>query len=227
MLLPIRKRLPLLIVAGATLAAQAADAAVVTFTNRAAWEAAAGGLPSINETFNSFVNDTGVPVDVGPFTISSTEPETFIDAPPVDTNTNVNGTSFVFTRLDVIGGDELVTFTFDSPVFSWGADLRPFPGDAGETFNVALSNGATTTLTLPATSTAAFRGFISDTSFTSVTFSTTAALSLDGFTDFGADNVSAHTSLVAAVPEPTSLTMFGLGAMGCAAAALRRRQRAR
>ena len=188
--------------------ATVADAGLVVFSDRATWETAAGGSPSINVNFNSFGNDTfvNVPVDVGPCTISSTGSASFIDAAPLLAFVNVNGTPYYVMSL---APNEAVTFTFDTAVFSWGGDFRPFPVDRGETFIVAANNGMSTTITLP-TDTPQFRGFISDIPFTSVVFSVSSALSGgDGITRTGVDNISAHIAS-APVPEISTILAWGL-----------------
>lgn len=66
----------------------AAQAAVVTYTNRSAWEAAVAGAPLLLEDFNSFTVDTSFqddPVVAGPLTLVEVGGSNFrnnIDAPP-------------------------------------------------------------------------------------------------------------------------------------------------
>lgn len=195
-----------------------ARASIATFTDRTAWQTAAGGAPGINVNFEGFVmadTPVGAGFDIGPFSITGTLPEdAYLDVPPL--TANVNGTTDLLVALSPV---ESVTFTFDAPVFSFGADVRPvvldiggfIASDVGETFNVTANNGMSTTLTLPVTDVTGFRGFISDTAFTAVTFSTTAALSVDGTTFFGLDNVAAHAAAAdGAVPEATTLAVWSV-----------------
>ena len=199
------KHLPLAsVAAAASFVAPVANADLVTYTDRTMWETAAGGSPSINVNFDSYGTDTALPEDVGPFTI-----EVFggsggsrIDAPPLELDVNGTTNLRMFFNADT---DQGVTLTFDTLVFSWGADVRfDVPG------GVTVTAGHDMMVTLPQTATQAaeFRGFVSDTPFTDLTFKAFFQITTGTF-QAGVDNVSAH-----AIPEPPSF-LFAMLAGSC------------
>jgi hypothetical protein len=206
----------------------AADAAVITFTDRATWAAAAGGV-SGGENFNGFVADTGfqaAPValasgmSVGLLVDDGNTLDNLIDAPAggLDSETNVNGTS----HANVFNGQAATPTTpfisFSTSVFAFGADFMNLNDGANRTV-IELYNGAVLVDTLaPAVvgeDVVRFFGFVSDTAISQIRF---VRLENDVF---GIDDIEVNTE--AAVPEPASLLLMG-AAFG--AVALRRRRKA-
>jgi hypothetical protein len=188
-----------------------AHAAVTTYTDRAAFTAAAGALTT--ETFNSAVSQTSFqssPVVFGPMSILGfgvQDDRNFIDIPPISfTEFNIDGTTILsaFTRTDAG-----LVFTFATPITAWGADfgglqngqLRSVINVAGETLTPPIGENGLS-----------FYGFTSSVAFTTVTFTSSGVQ--DGF---AIDNVSFN-----AVPEPSSWALMIIG-FGMVGATLRRR----
>ena len=117
-----------------------ANAGVVTVhTSRADFNAVAGATTL--EDFNSFTSEVDfltAPLDVGDFTISTTNTfaaRNFIDLPPVQfTDFDIDGTNVVNAFLE--NGDTLF-LTFDVPITAFGADfgnLNDFGFEGAEIF---------------------------------------------------------------------------------------------
>lgn len=190
------------VAAVAMLTAAPASAAIIQYTDRSAFTAAAGTVTI--EDFSGFANaDLAPSTDLGTFTIST------------------NGTAFVnFAALSIDitadtggGGPGTVTFTFDTPIFAFGADFSSLNNDSPRTYAVV---GGTNFDPLPLSPD--FLGFVSDTSFTSVIFANREGFPLNDA--FEVDNLTFGGG---AIPEPGTwaLMIVGLGATG---ALLRRRR---
>ena len=205
----------------------AADAATISYTDRATWTAAAGGVTG-GENFNSFASDTsflaGSVLLSSGMSISLLNSDgnanyNFIDVVPLaSSESNVDGTADA--RIFTGGGPPgtLPILSFATPVYAFGADFVNLNDNLART-NVELRSGASlVTLLLPpiaATDEVRFWGFVSDSPITRIMFQ---RLQNDVF---GMDNIQINTG-VAAVPEPTTLLLFG---SGLALAARRRRNR--
>lgn len=198
-------------------AAVPATAALVTYTDRASFLAAAG--PVTTETFNSAAEETSfqtAPLVYGPLSVQGYGDQldrNFVDIPPhqfpefsVDGSTNLN--AFV-----MVGGG--LVFTFASPITAWGADFAAFQNDLIR--STITAGGVTVTPLAQFGNTGRFYGFISDVAFTTVTF---AGVQNDGF---AIDNVSFAGGTV---PEPASWAMLIAG-FGLVGATARRRRFAR
>ena len=109
-----------------------------------------------------------------------------------------------------------LTFTFAAPIFSFGADFSSLNNNSARTY---VNVGGTTFDPLPLDP--AFLGFVSDISFTTVTFLNPLGgiqndrLSLDNLT-------FASSTVTAAVPEPATWAMMIAG-FGLVGGAMRRR----
>lgn len=177
-----------------------------TFTNEAAFRAAAGSLST--ETFNSFAVDTsfnnGGTVNLTDFRltgIGNTGAGNKIDVPPLDfAELNIDGTPV--TR-GFTSGTVGFNTTFNSPITAFGGTFAAV-SDSGIT---QLRVGTDTVANIPTSIVPIFFGFIADSSFTTVTFASANALN-DGF---GADNFL--YSGATAVPFEFDPSL-GLGALG-------------
>lgn len=166
-------------------AGQASAAAITYFTNGNPWIAAVPG--SSLENFSDTSLQPGLSI-VGDGTISGGV-------------LNAVASSITTTR-----------FNFSSAVTAFGANFDlagPGGPGAGLKMTITFVGGATQELTvLPNSLAGAFRGFISDTAFTSVLLSRNSQASIENYT---VDNLRFGT---VPVPEPASLALFGAGLLG-------------
>ncbi|QIE55717.1 hypothetical protein G5B40_09815 [Pikeienuella piscinae] len=201
----------------AAVTAHPASAAIVTFTDRAIFEANVSG-PLTTETFNDFTNDTSFlsPLDIGDFTISTEsdvvsaggEPTNQLDASPFSFGSSIiDGTTF---GQAILQDDEALTFTFDAPIFAFGIDTRNL-GNSGLLTSILVAGESFTPLQ-DGTS-LLFSGVISDTAFSSVSFVFDAlgGPSADGF---AFDNVAYSGATVVPLPASLPLLVGALGVIG-------------
>jgi hypothetical protein len=174
----------------ALLGAGTLSAAVIQYSNLTDWRTAAGGgTGDITDDFNA-----------GTLTRSAfalTQDATgsiaaFPNGNPVNT---IDDTGYLRLLLD--SPTDFVTFTFSSPITALGYEVNPRSAEVGVVFAFAINGTATGTYSLPATDNSEFRGFVSDTPFTTFTITMSATASWQGI-----DNVEAFTS----VPEPAAAT---------------------
>ena len=199
-----------------------ASAAITTFTDRGAFQAALGGF-SI-ENFNSVVGEPSFqssPLIVGSLTLQGFGTQfdrNFIDQPPqqfsvfdIDGTTNVNAVT-------ADGGTGGFTITFASAVTGFGADFAAFQDFVLRSQIVIGSD-----IVQPAINggnVVQFLGYTSTTPFTSVRFEGVGAA--DGF---AFDNVT-FGGVAAAVPEPATWAMMLIGFAGLGFASQARRRAA-
>ncbi len=192
-----------------------ASAAVTQFTDRTAFEAAAGAVST--ETFEGFANMGVSPsTDLGAFTVDTNGSASLTDGAG---GFNVNGSRYLNVNITSdtgAGGPGSVTFTFDTAITAFGADFRSLNNNVLRTYAVV---GGITFDPLPMAPN--FLGFVSDTAFTTVTFFN--PLGGGNNDQFGLDNLT--TSGGGAIPEPGTWALM-IGGFGLAGAALRRRQAA-
>ena len=205
-------------------------AAVVMYSDRSAWRSAAGGVGDIVDNLNTGTYNSSI-LGRGSYAITSNDLALFPNNNPV---TTIDGSGYfhfflsadrphyfdrdlgelVYTSNDYISG--FATFTFDNAIYAFGFDLNPYSFDVGEVVSVALNGVSASSYSLPATDVTGFRGFVSDTAFTTATMSITGATSYTS-AEHGMDNIEAFT---AAAPEPSRALLLFLGG-----AALNRRRR--
>ncbi len=188
-----------------TLLAAGAHAADASYTNQAAW--AAGTSVTSTLDFNSgsgYVSRGNSYTEGG---VTFTAPSGVFSIYDISYDASYHSSGY----LDLQGSP--LSMNFGSGVTAVGFDFGAFYDNA-VTLAITLSDGSTFTANAPA-SAYSFFGVTTDAPISSISFSTA-----NDFTAF--DNVSVGTA-VSSVPEPTSLAMFGLGAVGLLLAARRKK----
>lgn len=200
-----------LVIAGVAAPAQAG---FTTFTSRAAFNAAAGTLNDYD--FNSDATGDFTSKDFGDFTVSESETVLIVGVRSGAASTNVDGSGHLYFReTSTIPNRPPTTVTFDAAIHAFGFDYRTIdPTNDG----LDLIIGGTKFTVAAGAPQSGFFGVISTAAFTSLEFrdDDDGGNRNDGV---GLDNFS-----YGAVPEPTSLALWGLGAFG-AAVRMRRRRR--
>ncbi len=197
------------------LSPMAANADVITFTDRTLWTAAVSGITT--ENFNgeaAAVLANNSTTTVGVLSLTTIVPagaggSTAVALGSTNAfNTNVNGTNYLRLGLDGTPKREL-EIDFGGLMIGWGADysfnVPPFTDQAA-----AIVDGQQFNFGGPGT--AGFIGFVS-----TVAFSTTRLL--DPFAStafFGLDDISFATAAAPSVPvpEPGTLALLGIGLAG-------------
>lgn len=196
-----------------------ADGAIVQYDDRAAWLAAIGGTPDIEEDFQGFTVDTSfrtAPLAISMGTIAQVGLDQLfrneVDVAPFqfsDNNGTTHASCFVNFPDAGPGSETNVEITFSAPVSAWGADFNGILG--GELLAVDVNGTEQTVLgTLLPTAGDTFLGFVA-----------TAGEEVDlviyrsqnqnpggGGEGFGSDNYAAN---FAAPDEPAIPTMGSLG----------------
>ena len=198
------------------------DAGIVTYSDRAAWEAAVSGITTID--FNNVTTDVflepafgGGPFDAGPFVITETGTQDIgsqIDAPPVSpVNVDIDGSTYLLSQLQgVISGPPTreTTLTYDSPIVGWGADVRARFGGEEVRYDFIGAGQVSD----PVGTSVTFFGMVSTVGFSEIRMTSNFASS------FGFDNIS--SAQFSSIPEPSALGVF---AAAFAWGGLRRRRR--
>ena len=193
-----------------------ANAATITaFSDRTAFEAAAGSLTT--ETFDGYTSDqsfNGTTFDVGDFTLSSDETavRNIIDALPVDGNgESIDGTTYLSYYLR----RTTATITFDTAITAIGFDQQYF-GNGEDVSSISVLDGQFLDGLIGTSG--SFFGLISDTPFTTVLFSSIIndGFSVDNLSYGGSTSTEPPSETPSEVPLPASLPMIlgGLAAMG-------------
>jgi hypothetical protein len=194
---------------GVVVSESTASASITVYTTSAAFTAAVGG-PLNTENFNA--GPTGsAPITVGAIGISNTGSSLLGVFPNLFSGSG-NSVQWTFS------GQGPMTFTFSSPITAFSADFFDVGTVGATTLSVALNNGDNAALFTGFTGgfgNQQFRGFISTTPFTTITFSNTQP---GDFVEL--DNVQFANN----IPEPATLAVFGLMAGG--AFGVRRRLKA-
>jgi hypothetical protein len=166
------------------------SAAVVQYSNRTDWQTAAGGgTGDITDDFNAGT------LTRTSFTLTKDATASIAAFPNSNAVNTIDGTGYL--RLNINEPADFVTFTFSSPITALGYEVNPRIEEVGVVFAFAVNGTAAGTYSLPATDITEFRGFVSDTPFTTFTITMSATASFQGI-----DNLEAFTS----VPEPASAT---------------------
>ncbi len=182
-------------------AAPALPAAVVAYSDRSAWRVAAGG--GVGDIVDNLNNGT---FDRGSYAISTSwNPSSF---PSTNPSTTIDGSGYFFAE---VAWGRVATFTFDNAIDAFGFDFKGWLND--RVVRIAFDGSAGTEYILPNPSIPYFRGFVSDTPFTSVTITDAGSNAFHGI-----DNIEAFS-----VPEPSRALLLLLGG---AALSGRRRRRA-
>jgi hypothetical protein len=197
-----------------------ASAAITTFTNRGAFQAALGSFSV--ENFNSVVGEPSFrssPLTIGSLTLQGFGGDqfgrNFIDQPPYQFSVfNIDGTTNV--NAVTTPGDAGFTITFASAVRGFGADFAAFQDDAARSRIVI--GGDTVIPAVNSGNIIQFLGFTSTATFTSVRFE--GNIAGDGF---ALDNVT-FGGVAAAVPEPATWAMMLIGFAGLGFASQARRR---
>jgi PEP-CTERM motif len=208
------KRLVALVVAAiaVTVTATPAHATIITYTNRASFDAAFPGAAV--ENWDGFASGTTIPngSTVNGITYHSSNGNALVTnnfLPSTAPNTlgeNVNGFFL---------GTDSMTFTFTKPLTAFGIDINTFATATGD-YIATTNNGDVINSffnPFPSFGTGEFIGFSSTTPFTSVTISSPTGIA------YTLDTLRAQ-----AVPEPATLAVFGTLALG--AFGVRRRMKA-
>ena len=192
----------ILLAAAVLLFTQPAEADVMTFSDRASWETAAGGgAPDFFEDLSGYAMDAFFHLaseDVGPFEMLQTggTPNSInrIDAELLNAG-GQSGVDFVDQSIRMIVGvnnGTEATMTIDTPVLAWGADFSGATGLGGAQLSFMITAGLQTFALTPDDG---FFGFVSD----SDAIDTIVFSSVDGNNEvFAIDNVAGYQ-----IPEPT------------------------
>ena len=200
----------------------AGAALVSSHTDRAAWEAAAGGTPDFFEDFNSIPGGPEIPLSpplvVGTLTIEGVSKTTTTQPSLANVGLEdqlVDGSLYILVRVGTHSSlDESLTFTFDTSITSFGFDLNPNPGRLeGWAMEFTTNGSGGGTFNLPVEDITEFRGFVFDTPFTSFTLTSSA-----NDAPWGLDNLAA----VSPVPVPAAAWLFGSGLIGLIGVARRK-----
>ena len=185
--------------------ASAAPAAIVTYTNRAAFDATFANAG--RENWDGFAHGTVIPngTTVNGITYNSSFGDAMVTnvfAATTDPNTlGQSADGFFFPQ-------DTMTFTFSSPLSAFGIDINTFATDNGA-YTATTNNGDVISSffdPFPGFGTGQFIGFLSTVPFTSVTIT---ASDPDNGLSFTLDTLRAQVA-----PEPGTLAVFGLMAMG-------------
>lgn len=184
-----------------------ASAALVSFTSRAAWEAALPGTAvQQNEDFDYIIADAdSITFDSGVVSAGVN--------PSGDARNRVTGSRYAATvNIDGTNGYDTITWTFPGPVIAFGADW--FTTNTLDGATVSLAGSTFFFGDFLGSPGDGFLGFVNDTPFASVTFSTNGGT---GNEFFQADDLT-----FVVVGEPAGIALFVLGA--ALAPVARRRQ---
>ncbi|MEY2852468.1 MAG: hypothetical protein RL549_1167 [Verrucomicrobiota bacterium] len=177
--------------------------AITIYSDRNAWRVAAGGSQAFFVDFNNYSSDVAAtaPVDVGPFTLTPQGSwyAPLIDKSPFYASGSVDNTTAV--TMQALSGVTLLV-NFDNAVGSFGFDIGTLFSD-NRPGRITTSAGDFHDFVAHASG-VRFIGLVSTVPITSVTFSSTSNIRPL------IDNFEANS----AVPEPSAVSLLGLGIVG-------------
>jgi len=177
-----------------------AQAAIITFGSRAAFDAAFPG--SVRENWDGFASGTTFAdgTGAGGITYNSSSGDALVTDSFLP-STAPNGLGDTVVGFFLIG--DSITFTFDAPIRAFGLDINTFATAGGAyTATTDLGDVAGSVFDpFPGTGVGQFVGFSSDTGFSSVTITTGA----------GGEVFTLDTLRAVPAPEPGSIALLGLG----------------
>ncbi len=194
-----------------------ASAALVGFTDRAAWEVAVAGTFS-SEDFSSVPDGVyeSSPIDVGDFTVSVTGDKFDSIWQNISSTgsggasiNSVNGTQQLNVATGGMGG---TTLDFDFEIYAFGADWAHVSDSRTTSFVVGGEQLYISFLT-----SGGFFGFVSDAALTAIFLS----LAEGGADGFGMDNL-VYAAATQSVPEPSTIVLLGLGVLGVSVSRFRK-----
>jgi len=210
-------RLNKIVLSLAALFALAAQADIVRYTDRAAYDAATGSntLIDFEAQGNGSAAYYGSALTVGDVTFTENAARLFV------LSAGFYGDAFTSQYLNNNSGASQVGIQFTAPVYGFALDLAEIyswgNGSLQETFTFA---GESVTVDLAGFQTnnvpVGFVGFTSTTAFSSIAINDPShALAIDNF-------AFTSNAVAAKLPEPASVALVGLALLGCGVARKRR-----
>jgi hypothetical protein len=192
---------------GPLVIATSANAAIVSFASRAAFDTAFPG--SVRENWDGFAVGTTFADGTGAngITYNSSAGDALVtDSFVPSTAPNSLGD----TAAGFFEGGDSITFTFSHALTAFGIDINTFGTTAGDYTATTNLGGVAGSVfdPFPGFGTGAFIGFSSDQAFTSITIASPAGIA------YSLDTLRAVDATTAAVPEPATLALLALGLSG-------------